>query len=260
MKRIFLGALAFAAAQVAWADDKEHCKSENFQYDVCEDNIKDAWLEDQDSDAPCIEGHSWGVNGNGQLWVNHGCEGDFRVVFGHQGGDSGDRCEGVHNCIPCDSHNSQYAACGGGIASAWVAHVYSKAECRWNHSWGISNGQLWVNRGCRADFSVEYGWSPPPVNPPVIVLPPPVADVQSCGAYAMWNTYSVPGSGEVFKHSIPGSDKFWAGGGVQGQIVRVQHNLHGGCILTVEFWQSQVSFIGSGDFNPTGRTSGLIQK
>jgi hypothetical protein len=54
------------------------CESRGFQYAFCGSGqrIARAWLDEQRSRAPCIQGESWGFQGNG-VWVDKGCSGVF---------------------------------------------------------------------------------------------------------------------------------------------------------------------------------------
>jgi Protein of unknown function (DUF3011) len=59
-----------------------HCKSDHYRYRYCrvqtDDHVR---LERQRSQADCRRGYSWGHDRYG-VWVNHGCEADFRVGRG----------------------------------------------------------------------------------------------------------------------------------------------------------------------------------
>lgn len=71
--------------------DRMRCKSTNYRYNFCRSGqpIARAWVRDQKSDRPCIEGRTWGYQSNG-IWVNHGCEADFEFEpFGGSGGGWG---------------------------------------------------------------------------------------------------------------------------------------------------------------------------
>jgi Protein of unknown function (DUF3011) len=54
------------------------CESRNYERNFCEvrAQISRAWLVQQESEARCIEGQTWGARGNG-IWVNQGCAGVF---------------------------------------------------------------------------------------------------------------------------------------------------------------------------------------
>ena len=67
------------------------CGSEDYRYEVCgvRGRIRSAQLVRQRSWAPCREGRDWGVDRRGRgLWVDNGCEGEFRVSLGRGGGET----------------------------------------------------------------------------------------------------------------------------------------------------------------------------
>ncbi len=59
-----------------------NCASVNFNYAVCNTGLRNiirANLLTQFSHKPCIQGSTWGINGN-SVWVNNGCRGLFAVT------------------------------------------------------------------------------------------------------------------------------------------------------------------------------------
>jgi hypothetical protein len=65
-----------------FASQTIHCKSDRYRYRYCrvqtDDHVR---LERQRSQADCRRGYSWDYDRYG-VWVNHGCEADFRVGRG----------------------------------------------------------------------------------------------------------------------------------------------------------------------------------
>jgi Protein of unknown function (DUF3011) len=56
------------------------CESREYEYNVCPTGrIRDAHIVRQISQAPCIQGQTWGVSRDG-IWVDRGCEAEFRIV------------------------------------------------------------------------------------------------------------------------------------------------------------------------------------
>ena len=56
------------------------CESRNYAYAVCPTGrISGAQLVRQLSQAPCIQGQSWGFHRDG-IWVDRGCEGEFEIL------------------------------------------------------------------------------------------------------------------------------------------------------------------------------------
>ncbi len=55
------------------------CESHEYRYNFCATGpIRSAQLVNQVSQAPCIQGRTWGYQREG-IWVDNGCEGAFRV-------------------------------------------------------------------------------------------------------------------------------------------------------------------------------------
>ncbi|HSR70288.1 MAG TPA: DUF3011 domain-containing protein [Acidobacteriota bacterium] len=146
------------------------CKSENYRRRDCRvgGRIERAFLRDTDSDAPCIEGRSWGWDRD-YVWVNNGCDGDFEVHYVDNGSSGpifggGDRRER----ITCSSRDYRQEQCyvEGRITDIRLLRRRSGAECRLGRSYGYRRDYVWVDEGCSADFEVYYrdgrGGGPPP--------------------------------------------------------------------------------------------------
>lgn len=57
--------------------------------------------------------------------------------------------------VRCDSTDGHYHECAAGAAdSVTVARQWSKTKCVRGDNWGYRDGVIWVDEGCRADFSV----------------------------------------------------------------------------------------------------------
>lgn len=54
--------------------------------------------------------------------------------------------------LRCESLDFKPKYCGKNISNAWVINQLSTSPCRLDSTFGVSNGQLWVSNGCRADF------------------------------------------------------------------------------------------------------------
>jgi hypothetical protein len=179
MRKIWLYAVLSLAASlftpaVATAQQLT-CESRNYQQEFCPTGvtITRAWLLVQRSRSPCIEGQSWGFQGN-SIWVTQGCEGDFGfqgvagppVVVAPVRPGTG--------LITCESRNyqQQYCPTGQQITSAWVIQQRSSAPCIQGRSWGFQGGDIWVTEGCAADFGIQGRG-----GPPVAVVPQPVFPV-----------------------------------------------------------------------------------
>jgi len=123
----------------------------------------------QHSDAACTEGYSWGTDERG-IWVDHGCRADFAVADNRNYPDA----NGVYRdanrdnrndnrnrqddrntqTILCNSDDEQRHSCSfdtrGGVL---LLKQHSDAACTEGYSWGSDERGIWVDHGCRADFT-----------------------------------------------------------------------------------------------------------
>jgi Protein of unknown function (DUF3011) len=142
------------------------CSSNNGKRNFCSlGGFNNARLVNQRSGSPCVQGQTWGISGN-SVWVDRGCRADFQPMRGPGGGPgygpgygpgngSGNR-QGQQ--VRCSSNNMNYVRCptNGSIARAQLARQISGSACIQGQTWGYDKNSLWVNKGCRADFTVWY--------------------------------------------------------------------------------------------------------
>lgn len=115
-------------------------------------------IVEQYSDAPCIQGDTWGWQ-PGEIWVRRGCRAKFAEVQGGRpglptgGGRPGGNFRSNYS-VTCASDDGRYRTC------AWqsregrpaLAEQFSSSACVEGRSWGFDGYQLWVDKGCRARF------------------------------------------------------------------------------------------------------------
>lgn len=58
--------------------------------------------------------------------------------------------------VTCGSVNNRYASCPVGWRDAELVHQDSDTRCVRGQNWGVKQGAVWVDRGCRGQF-VEAG-------------------------------------------------------------------------------------------------------
>lgn len=130
-----------------------------------------ARLVRQLSNSACIEGQSWGQARSG-VWVSNGCRAEFIAEGGRPArmapvapvgpvgpgrgrGDIG----GWNNAaqvISCDSNEQRLRRCNVSIRrDARLLRQNSKAACIEGRTWGWDRSGIWVNGGCRGEFSVN---------------------------------------------------------------------------------------------------------
>jgi hypothetical protein len=135
------------------------CSSDNGRRNWCDiGGGRDAQLVRQISGSACIRDNTWGVDNRG-LWVDRGCRAEFVIGRGGPPGQT----------VTCSSDDGKRNWCAiGGSRDVQLIRQISGSPCIRNNTWGVDNRGLWVDRGCRADFSFTRGGSvgPPPGPPP----------------------------------------------------------------------------------------------
>jgi Protein of unknown function (DUF3011)/Ricin-type beta-trefoil lectin domain-like len=100
----------------------------------------------QRSQAPCIEGQTWGAGKRG-IWVDRGCRADFRVV--------GDWQARAAAFVYCPSNYMNRQVCPVDTRDGvFIIRQRSESDCVYNRTWGYDRDRIWVDRGCRADFEI----------------------------------------------------------------------------------------------------------
>lgn len=103
----------------------------------------------QISNAPCIEGRTWGSDRD-SVWVNDGCRGDFGNRY--SGGGWGNSGYGGR-VFRCESINGRTQECAANVrAGVQLVRQLSNAPCIQGRSWGYGRIGVWVSQGCRAEF------------------------------------------------------------------------------------------------------------
>ncbi|KAF1015607.1 MAG: hypothetical protein GAK31_01082 [Stenotrophomonas maltophilia] len=98
---------------------------------------------------PCREGQGWSARRN-EVWTSRGCQGDFEIS------DSDGRFVDVPRRLTCESKSKQRRFCGVSIgAGAVVSRQLSNTACVQDQTWGWNRHGIWVDGGCRAEFSVN---------------------------------------------------------------------------------------------------------
>ncbi len=70
--------------------------------------------------------------------------------------------------IRCESDGNNFKFCRAGLNrgdDVQLTRRFSKASCERGYSWGLERGGIWVDRGCRADFSVSRSYQQPAYQP-----------------------------------------------------------------------------------------------
>src|SRR5580765_138783 len=135
-------------------DNTVKCESNDGRRKYCGSaNYNQVALQRQLSSASCVQGESWGVDGRG-LWVDRGC----RAIFYLGGNGQYDNNGGYHGgSITCESNDGQRKYCGRVGRDVRLQRQLSQSPCVQGQSWGVDGQGLWVDRGCRAEFSSGGG-------------------------------------------------------------------------------------------------------
>jgi hypothetical protein len=152
-------AVAAPVAPVAPGGFSVTCESRNYQQQNCPTGllITNAWLTQQISSAPCIQGRTWGFV-NGDIWVTQGCSGQFSVQGrGAPAAVMPPPYVPANGTLVCESRDYQQAFCPTGrrVSSAWLVAQRSRAACLQGRTWGYDQGGIWVTQGCEGEFGFE---------------------------------------------------------------------------------------------------------
>lgn len=130
------------------------CESRNYQQQLCPTgrHISGAWVINQSSSSPCIQGQTWGFQ-NSDLWVTQGCAAEFGV----QGYSAPAYVPPASGNIVCESRNytQNYCPIGQYFSRAWLVSQRSRSICQQGRTWGYDRNGIWVTQGCEGEFGFE---------------------------------------------------------------------------------------------------------
>ena len=132
------------------------CESQDNRERVCNTGWRSARLSRQISGTTCTEGRNWGSR-NGTVWVSGGCRAEF--VEGRGNGGNWGGGGGTGATIRCESQDNRERTCNTGWRNATLVRQISGTACVEGQTWGVRNGAVWVNRGCRGEFAEARGGS-----------------------------------------------------------------------------------------------------
>lgn len=127
------------------------CESSGGRTQSCAVSLRGApvRLLRQLSTLPCRRDESWGVSRN-EVWASRGCKGEFEI------GDRDGSFPPGRRLLTCESKDRTKRRCGTTIDHDAVLHrQLSGMVCEEGRSWGWNADGIWVDKGCRAEFSVE---------------------------------------------------------------------------------------------------------
>ena len=125
------------------------CESDGHRKTCVADTHYGVQLTRQLSKSGCIEGKSWGFDNNG-VWVDNGCRADFVLS-----GPTYSSGRVASQTLVCESMNNTRHHCAIDTRmGVQLTRQMSDNNCVFNKSWGYDNKGIWVDKGCRAEFSV----------------------------------------------------------------------------------------------------------
>lgn len=105
-------------------------------------------LKRQLSSARCTFGQTW-FTAPGRVTVNNGCRAEFGPGMGGGPGPGG----GNQITVQCESNDGRLRTCGSNLVGrAQLQRQLSSQRCIENSNFGLRNGSVWVNNGCRGVF------------------------------------------------------------------------------------------------------------
>ena len=163
------------------------CESVKKRMAYCEADTRDGvHLVDQLSKTRCVENENWGYD-RGRIWVDQGCAARFGLGGKSRYGDARDRRDGAWRddrrdqrnrdprydarrvepapmpyqgqgriTVICESKDNRRRYCPVDLRDR-VVSVYaniSTIPCDQKRNWDYDQGGIWVDGGCRAEFSV----------------------------------------------------------------------------------------------------------
>jgi hypothetical protein len=130
------------------------CSSNNYKYSYCNANTQGrvVLLREVSSGNLCQQGRGWGFDSNG-IWVDRGCRGEFSYGRDDGGNNNWDR----NGRLVCESVSYRYRYCNANTQDrvSLMREISTGNLCRQGYGWGYDSGGIWVDRGCRGEFS--YG-------------------------------------------------------------------------------------------------------
>ena len=134
-------------------NDTVRCESNDGRTRTCDTPWRgQSYLRRQLSDTRCVGGQTW-FSANGRVTVTRGCRGEFGPAHGPGPGGGGNT-----STLRCESTDGRLRTCGSNVVGrAELVRQLSDRRCFENVNFGVRNGSLWVNNGCRGEFRVRTG-------------------------------------------------------------------------------------------------------
>ena len=132
------------------------CESQANRIERCPaDTRKGVRLARQLSASDCVENLDWGHDDKG-IWVARGCRAEFRVGGDEAAAGQAGMQDSPATKISCESTDRQRQRCDIAVKTGVdLFRQVSKTRCVRDRNWGWDADGIWVDHGCRAEFSVR---------------------------------------------------------------------------------------------------------
>jgi hypothetical protein len=145
---LLLPARAIAGGADEALPQQTRCESHGLERQHCAlDTGSGVQMVRQLSETSCIRGSEWDLEPGG-IWVALGCRADFRAL-------RADAAPLMRRVVRCESDGRQ-ESCPVLLKGAPVRLLrqLSAWPCKEGRSWGTRRNEIWVSRGCDAEFEV----------------------------------------------------------------------------------------------------------
>ncbi|WP_428630533.1 DUF3011 domain-containing protein [Sphingopyxis sp.] len=115
----------------------------------------------------CSKGRDWGFTAT-QIWVSGGCRAEFAYGYANDGGGYPTPLPQPVNdyagTLNCESWSYKYQQCNVPTNNRVELTRKIAGKCNAGRQWGYTDNYIWVDKGCRAEFSYGYRNVRPPEN------------------------------------------------------------------------------------------------
>ncbi len=106
----------------------------------------------------CSKARDWGFTAN-QIWVSGGCRAEFGYGYANSGGYPTPLPQPVDDyagTLNCESWSYKYQQCNVPTNNRVELTRKIAGKCNAGRQWGYTGDYIWVDKGCRAEFSYGY--------------------------------------------------------------------------------------------------------
>ena len=150
-------AVVAGSAPASAAQGFLNCASNGYRYNYCSADTQGrvVMLREVSTGNLCRQGRGWGYD-NGGIWVDQGCRAEFSYGRDNDNWSGGGNWNGP-GTLTCESISYRYRRCDADTQNRvnLMRELSTGNLCRQGYGWGYDSRAIWVDRGCRGEFS--YG-------------------------------------------------------------------------------------------------------